>query len=129
MVDGDDTYPADYVNKLLEPVRNGEADMVVGARLSDYEHQSFRKMHVFGNNLVRLLVNWISKSQLTDIMSGYRVFNRRIVERIPVVSSGFEVETEMTIQALYYRMKIVEIPIPYKRRPAGSESKLNTLQD
>lgn len=129
MVDGDDTYPADCVNKLLEPLMSGDADMVVGARLSTYARESFRRLHIFGNNLVRLLVNWVSKSQLMDIMSGYRAFNRRVVERIPVVSSGFEVETEMTIQTLYYRMRIVEVSIPYKQRPAGSESKLSTFRD
>ena len=129
MVDGDDTYPADSVKKILEPVQNGMADMTVGARLKNFDDESFRKLHIFGNNLVRFLVNWISKSQLTDIMSGYRAFNRRFVERIPVVSAGFEVETEMTIQALYYRMKIVEVPIAYGQRPEGSKSKLNTFQD
>jgi len=129
MVDGDDTYPADCVDKLLEPVLSGDADMAVGARFSGYTDKSFRPLHIFGNNLVRILVNWVSKSQLTDIMSGYRAFNHRVVGCIPVVSSGFEGETEMTIQALYYRMKIVEVPITYKPRPAGSESKLSTFRD
>ncbi len=129
MVDGDDTYPADEVHKLIGPVYAGDADMVVGARLSSYTEKSFRPLHIFGNNLVRKLVNWIGNTQLTDIMSGYRAFNRRVVEHIPVVSSGFEVETEITIQMLYYRMKIAEVQIPYKHRPEGSESKLNTIQD
>jgi len=129
MVDGDDTYPASDVHKLIEPIIAGDADMVVGARLSSYTSKSFRPLHVFGNNLVRGLVNWIGNSQLTDIMSGYRAFNRRVVEHIPVVSAGFEVETEMTIQMLYYRMKIIEVQIPYKHRPAGSESKLSICRD
>ena len=129
MVDGDDTYPAGHVHKLLEPVLAGDADMVVGARLLDYTDRSFRSLHVFGNNLVRRLVNLVGSAQLTDIMSGYRAFNRRVVERIPVVSAGFEVETEMTIQMLYHQLKIVEVPIPYQPRPAGSESKLKTLRD
>jgi len=129
MVDGDDTYPADEVHKLIGPVYAGDADMVVGARLSSYTEKSFRPLHIFGNNLVRKLVNWIGNTQLTDIMSGYRAFNRRVVEHIPVVSSGFEVETEITIQMLYYRMKIAEVQVPYKDRPEGSESKLNTIQD
>lgn len=129
MVDGDNTYPADYVHKLLEPVLSEDADMSVGARLSNYSTKSFRPLHVLGNNLVRFLVNWAAKAQLTDIMSGYRVFNRRVVKYIPVLSSGFEVETEMTIQTLYYRLKIVEVSIPYKTRPAGSESKLRTFSD
>jgi glycosyltransferase involved in cell wall biosynthesis len=129
MVDGDDTYPADCVHKLLEPVMSGQADMAVGARLSDYTSKSFRPMHVFGNNLVRRLVNRMGGTQLTDIMSGYRAFNRQVVDCIPVVSSGFEVETEMTIQMLYYRRKIVEVGIPYKERPGGSKSKLRTIPD
>ena len=129
MVDGDDTYPADYVNKLLEPVMAGDADMAVGARLADYTDKSFRPLHVLGNNLVRKLVNRVGGAQLTDIMSGYRVFNRRVVERIPVVSAGFEIETELTIQMLYYKLKIVEVDIPYQQRPTSSKSKLRTFSD
>lgn len=129
MVDGDDTYPDGHVHKVLEPVLAGDADMVVGARLLDYADRSFRPLHVFGNNLVSRLVNLVSGAQLTDIMSGYRAFNRRVVERIPVVSAGFEVETEMAIQMLYHQLKIVEVPIPYEPRPAGSESKLKTFRD
>lgn len=129
MVDGDNTYPADYVHKLLEPLLAGDADMVVGARFSSYTDKSFHKFHIFGNNLVRLLVNWVGSAQLTDIMSGFRAFNRRVVERIPVVSVGFEVETEMTIQMLYHQLKIIEVPITYQPRPVGSESKLRTLRD
>lgn len=129
MVDGDDTYPADHVEKLILPVIRGEADMTVGARLEAHADQSFRPLHLFGNNLVRYLVNWMGNARLTDIMSGYRAFNNHVVECIPVVSSGFEIETEMTIQMLYYRRKIVEIQIPYGSRPQGSESKLNTFRD
>ena len=86
-------------------------------------------MHVFGNNLVRKLVNWVGGAELTDIMSGYRAFSRRVVERVPVVSAGFEIETEMTIQMLYYRLKIIEVNVPYQQRPLGSESKLQTYSD
>ena len=129
MVDGDDTYPAQEVHKLIEPVVRGEADMAVGARLCSYTKKSFRSLHVYGNKLVRSLVNWVGDANLTDIMSGYRVFNRRVVQNIPVVSAGFEVETEITIQMLYYRMKIIEIQVPYKARPVGSESKLRTFRD
>jgi glycosyltransferase involved in cell wall biosynthesis len=129
MIDGDDTYPAGYAGKLLEPLLAGDADMVVGARLTNYGDGSFRPLHLFGNNLICWLVNWMGSAHLTDIMSGYRAFSRHVVECIPVVSSGFEVETEMTIQMLYYRMKIVEINIPYQKRPVGSVSKLNTLRD
>ena len=129
MVDGDDTYDAGYVHKLLEPLMSGNCDMAVGARLSSHTDQSFRSLHVFGNNLVCWLVNLISGVELTDIMSGYRAFNRRVVERVPVVSKGFEIEAEMTIQTLYYKLKIVEVNIPYRERPAGSKSKLNTFSD
>lgn len=103
--------------------------MAVGARLADYTDKSFRPLHVLGNNLVRKLVNRVGGAQLTDIMSGYRVFNRRVVERIPVVSAGFEIETELTIQMLYYKLKIVEVDIPYQQRPTSSKSKLRTFSD
>ncbi len=129
MVDGDDTYPAEKVHALLEPVLNGDADMTVGARLHSHSETAFRPLHVFGNNLIRRLVNWVGHAKLTDIMSGYRAFSRRVVDRLPVVSAGFEVETEMTIQMLYYRMKIVEIPVLYRARPTGSQSKLRTFRD
>jgi len=129
MIDGDDTYPVEYVHKLLEPVITEEADMVVGARLVNHTENSFRPLHVFGNKLVRSLVNWVGGSQLTDIMSGYRAFNRRVVKLIPVISSGFEVETEITLQMLYYRLKVVEVSVPYRERPTGSESKLRTFYD
>jgi glycosyltransferase involved in cell wall biosynthesis len=129
MVDGDDTYPADQVEKLLEPVVSDRADMVVGVRMASYSEDSFRPLHVCGNRLVCSLVNAIGHSHLTDIMSGYRAFNRRIADGIPVVASGFEVETEMTIQSIYYRMKIAEVPVAYASRPAGSSSKLRTFHD
>src|SRR5204862_7590715 len=107
----------------------GDADMAVGTRLSQYHTGSFRAFHVVGNGLVRWLVNRIFGASLADIMSGYRAFNREVVRRIPLVSSGFEIETEMTIQMLYHRRKIVEIPTPYRGRPEGSESKLHTFRD
>jgi glycosyltransferase involved in cell wall biosynthesis len=129
MADGDDTYPAEKARDLLAPVMAGSADMAVGARLAEYDDRSFRPLHVMGNNLVRGLINRIFRAKLTDIMSGYRAFNRRVVRRIPVVSSGFEVETELTVQMLYYRLKIVEVRVAYRGRPAGSTSKLRTFHD
>jgi glycosyltransferase involved in cell wall biosynthesis len=129
MVDGDDTYPAEYVHKLLEPLLSEDADMVVGARPLKHPNRSFRPFHAFGNKLVRYLVNLVGRSQLTDIMSGYRAFNNRVIKNIPITSSGFEIETEMTLQMLYYRLKIVELSVPYKERPPGSESKLRTFHD
>jgi len=128
-VDGDDTYPAEDVHKLIDPVLAGDADMVVGARLSNYADNSFQPMHLFGNKLIRSLVNWMGNARLTDIMSGYRAFSRRVVEKIPVVSAGFEVETEMTIQMLYHRMKIAEVQVSYRPRPADSISKLSLWRD
>ncbi len=129
MVDGDATYPPERVHDLLAPVRGGEADMAVGARLSEYTDTSFRPLHVAGNSLVRGLINVIFGARLTDILSGYRAFNRRVVERIPIVSAGFEVETELTIHMLYYRLAMVEVQVPYRERPAGSVSKLRTFRD
>jgi glycosyltransferase involved in cell wall biosynthesis len=129
MVDGDDTYPADAVGQLLKPVLNNDADMAVGTRLGTPAGNSFRPLHVAGNGLVRWLINKIFRTNLTDIMSGYRAFNRTVVRRIPVVSSGFEVETELTIQMLYYHLGIVEVPVAYRGRPAGSVSKLSTFRD
>ena len=129
MVDGDDTYPADKVHDLLRPVLAGEADMVVGARLADYGESSFRPLHVAGNNLVRGLINRIFNARLTDILSGYRAFNRKVVSRIPVVSSGFEVETELTMHMLYYRLVLREVQVPYRARPKGNPSKLRTFRD
>ncbi len=129
MVDGDDTYPAEKVGDLLAPVLRGEADMTVGARLADYDNRSFRPLHVVGNTLIRKLINWMFGANLTDILSGYRAFNRRVVGRIPVVSEGFEVETELTIQMLYYHLRLREVQVPYRGRPEGSASKLHTFRD
>lgn len=129
MADGDDTYPAESVHALIEPVLKHRCDMAVGARLAEYTDDSFRHLHVFGNRLVRFCINKIMGSNLRDIMSGYRVFNRQIATMIPIVSSGFEIETEWTIQTLYYHRKILEIDVPYRARPEGSESKLNTFRD
>lgn len=131
LVDGDDTYPAEEVGKLIKPVIDGEADMVIGDRLSNgtYFAENKRGFHGFGNNLVRNLINWLFKSNIRDIMTGYRVYSRRFVKNMPIMSAGFQIETEMTIFSLVYRMKIVELPITYRDRPEGSESKLNTFSD
>ncbi|MBF0352468.1 MAG: glycosyltransferase [SAR324 cluster bacterium] len=129
MVDGDDTYMASQVRDLLKPLLEDDADMVVATRLNVYEEKSFRPLHVFGNNLVRSLVNWIFDSNLRDIMSGYRAMTREVVLNVPVLSSGFEVETEMTIRTLDYGYRIQEVPVPYKERPEGSFSKLRTFHD
>ena len=129
MVDGDDTYPANCAHRLLDPVLADRADMVIGARLADYSDKSFRPLHVMGNRLVRGLINTIFGVKLTDILSGYRAFNRNVVDRIPIVSAGFEVETELTVHTLYYRLAMEEVQVPYRQRPSGSESKLRTFRD
>jgi hypothetical protein len=129
MVDGDDTYPAASAMELLMPVLRDEADMVVGQRLSTYADDSFRPFHVWGNRLVCRMVNLIFGSKLTDIMSGYRAFNRAVAERLPVVASGFDVETEMTLQLLFRHFVVREAPIAYGARPPGSSSKLQTVPD
>ena len=131
MVDADDTYPADEVQKLLDPLRSGKADMTIGDRLSNgtYAEENKRGFHGFGNNLVRLLVNHLYQGNYQDIMTGYRGFNRLFVKNFPVLSSGFEIETELSIHSLDKRFKLVEVPITYHDRPEGSESKLNTFSD
>ncbi|MHC4983538.1 MAG: glycosyltransferase [Planctomycetota bacterium] len=129
MVDGDDTYPPEKVSDLVAPIMSGRADMAVGARRAEGGKGTFPPLHVAGNNLVRWLINRIFGAGLTDILSGYRAFNARFARSMPVVSSGFEVETELTVQALYHRLKIVEVPVGYRGRPEGSESKLRTFRD
>lgn len=131
MVDGDDTYPADEVHKLIEPIKNHEADMVIGDRLTNgtYQHENKRHFHEFGNNLVKKSINVLFKTNLKDIMTGYRVFNKIFVKNMPVMSPKFEIETEMSLHALDKKFIIKEIPIVYRDRPAGSESKLNTVSD
>ncbi|WP_394218167.1 DPM/DPG synthase family glycosyltransferase [Halobacillus trueperi] len=131
MADGDRTYPARFVHELLEPLKKGEANIVIGDRLSNgtYVEENKRQFHNFGNNLVRGLINFLYKSDLRDIMTGYRAFDRLFVKSMPVMSPGFEIETEMTIHTLDKRFSIKEIPIEYKDRPEGSESKLNTFSD
>ena len=131
MVDGDDTYPAEFVHKLIEPVAKGEADMAIGDRLSNgtYQKENKRHFHEFGNNLVKKAINILFKTDLKDIMTGYRVFNKRFVKNMPVLSPKFEIETEMSLYALDKRYIIKEIPIDYRDRPEGSVSKLNTIGD
>lgn len=131
MVDGDDTYPAEFVHKLIEPVKEGRADMCIGDRLSNgtYQKENKRMFHEFGNNIVRRGINILFGSKLKDIMTGYRVFNKKFVKNMPVMSQKFEIETEMSLYALDKRFVIKEIPIIYRDRPEGSFSKLNTISD
>jgi glycosyltransferase involved in cell wall biosynthesis len=129
MVDGDATYDISGVKEMIAMVRSDEADMIVGNRLKTFTDKSFRPFHTFGNKLVRFLINKLFKSDLQDIMSGYRIMNRAFVKNINITSAGFEVETEMSIKALKYGYVIREVDTPYGERPDGSHSKLNTFRD
>ena len=130
MVDGDDTYPAEDERKMCNLVLEGKADMVVGDRLSStYFTENKRPFHNFGNRIVRFLINTLFKNKIKDIMTGYRAFSYEFVKTYPVLSKGFEIETEMTIHAVDKNFLIQEIPVTYRDRPEGSVSKLNTYKD
>lgn len=130
MVDGDDTYPAEHASELISCVLEYGADMVIGDRLSStYFKENKRPFHNMGNRLVRFLINWLFQSNVHDIMTGYRAFSRHFVKNFPVLSKLFELETEMTIYALSHNFAIKELPVNYRDRPAGGESKLNTFRD
>lgn len=130
MVDGDDTYPADFGPRLEQLVLSGKADMAVGDRLSStYFTENKRPFHNFGNVLVRRMINFLFRAKLNDIMTEARAFSKDFVKSFPVISKGFEIETEMTIFALDNNFAIKEVPIAYQDRPQGSESKLNTYSD
>ncbi len=130
MVDGDDTYPADAAPKMVELVREYQSDMVVGDRLSStYFTENKRPFHNFGNSLVRGSINHLFRTSIKDIMTGYRAFSYQFVKSFPVLSKGFEIETEMTIFAVDRNMKVDNVIIEYRDRPEGSESKLNTFSD
>ena len=130
MADGDDTYPAEYAPEMCRLVLEEQADMVIGDRLSaTYFTENTRAFHNSGNRLVRGLINTLFRSDIHDIMTGYRAFSRLFVKSFPVLSQGFEIETEMTIHALDKRFHIRELPVDYRDRPEGSESKLDTIPD
>ena len=130
MVDGDDTYPAEYARDMADKVFERKADMVVGDRLSStYYQENKRPFHNFGNTLVKKLVNLLFKNDIKDIMTGYRAFSYQFVKSYPVLSKGFEIETEMSIHTLDKNFRLTEIPVEYRDRPEGSMSKLNTIRD
>ena len=131
MVDGDDTYPAESARELCEPILAGKADMVVGDRLSNgtYAQQNDRAFHGFGNDLVRTMIKWIYGYGFEDVMTGYRAMSRPFVKTFPVLSEGFQIETELSIHAVDRRWRIVDVPVEYRDRPEGSVSKLNTVSD
>lgn len=131
MADADHTYFAEDLKAMLPPVVSGEYDLVVGNRFTEsgYEKENKRMFHNFGNNLVKRMINLLFRSDLKDIMSGYRVLSRNFVKNYPVMCEGFEIETEMTLHCLDKKFNIIEIPITYKDRMEGSFSKLNTFKD
>lgn len=130
MIDGDDTYPAENARDMVDQVLNMGVDMVIGDRLSStYFTENKRPFHNTGNVLVRRLVNSFFGGKVTDIMTGYRAFSRMFVKSFPIMSKGFEIETEMTIHALDKNLSLTSVAVSYRDRPVGSESKLNTLSD
>jgi glycosyltransferase involved in cell wall biosynthesis len=131
MADGDDTYPASEVLKLIAALEENDAHMVVGDRITNksYQNNNKRKFHGFGNWLIKWLINTIFNSKLDDILSGYRVFNKAFVKNYSTLAKGFELETDLTLFSLNYDLIVKEIPIQYNDRPEGSVSKLNTFSD
>ena len=130
MVDGDDTYPAEHAREMVDKVLQRKVDMVIGDRLSStYYEENKRPFHNFGNALVQKSINILFHSDIKDIMTGYRAFSYMFVKSFPVLSNGFEIETEMTIHAIDKRMFLENVVIDYRDRPEGSESKLNTYSD
>lgn len=130
MVDGDDTYPMEHAGQMAELVLSHNADMVVGDRLSStYFTENKRPFHNLGNSVVRGSINRLFRCDIKDIMTGYRAFSYGFVKTFPVLSTGFEIETEMTIHAVYNNMQIENVIVDYRDRPEGSESKLNTFSD
>ena len=130
MADGDDTYPAEFAPEMVEKVLKKKVDMVIGDRLSStYFTENKRPFHNFGNSLVRKAINVMFKTEIKDIMTGYRAFSYQFVKSFPVLSKGFEIETEMSIHAVDKNMLLENVIIEYRDRPEGSESKLNTYSD
>jgi len=129
MVDGDGTYPASSVHRLVDLIVNGEADMVVGSRLHPDSRSNFKAANLYGNKLIRWLLRLIFSVKLTDILSGYRAFNRSFVKGIPLFGGGFEVETELTIKALQRGYRVEEVPVNLEVRPKGSYSKIHFVRD
>ncbi len=129
MVDGDATYPAPIVHTLLQPALDGDADMVVGSRLTKTSQAEFKALNRFGNRMFLSVLNWIFNVKLTDILSGYRVFTRRFVKNVALFGGGFEIETELTIKALELGYRVIEVPSSLTSRPEGSHSKIRVVRD
>lgn len=129
VADGDDTYEAAEVTILLEPILQGRAEMVVGNRLPNARADSLKTLHQIGNRMIVAAINFMFGTDYQDILSGYRVFSRRFIECVPLLKPGFETETEIILQALENGLEVIEIPISYRSRPAGSQSKLRSFRD
>jgi hypothetical protein len=129
LVDGDGTYPAAHAPALVQALRQSGAEMVVGTRLADHDRKAFRPLHRLGNRMITRLIGTLFSAHLTDVLSGYRVLSRDLVRALQLRSTGFEIETEMTLQCLVRHRTMVEVPIAYASRPPGSRSKLSTFTD
>jgi glycosyltransferase involved in cell wall biosynthesis len=129
MVDGDDTYPAEEAHRLIECVRSGAADMAIGTRLEVFAEGAYPAGHNAGNRIFVLLVRVLFGVRTTDLFSGYRAFSRRFLDLAPLIAQGFEIETELSLQALTSNFPVAEVPIHYRQRAAGTSSKLRTVRD
>lgn len=129
MVDGDGTYPAPEVHRLIEPILNGEADVVIGSRLHQQSDSQFKSANRLGNKFFLYMLNYTLGARITDMLSGYRAFNRGFVKGVPLFGGGFETETELTIKALDRGFRIIEIPVNLTKRPEGSFSKIRIFHD
>lgn len=129
MLDGDDTYPVEQAPQMLSILQKGGFQMAVGTRLQSFTPGAFRRFHLLGNHLLSKVVSIFFGQKITDMLSGFRIFTKDFVEQVPLNSSAFEIETELTLQALAKNFSIVEIPVPYRQRPEGSVSKLQTFDD
>jgi glycosyltransferase involved in cell wall biosynthesis len=129
LIDGDDTYPLEEAHKLLTAVIEKNHAMAIGTRITSHQEGSFRRYHVFGNRLFSTFVSLLFHQKVTDMLSGFRAMSREMVDQLRIHSRGFEIETDLTLQAISKGFSIVEIPIAYRARPAGSHSKLNTYRD
>lgn len=129
MVDGDGTYPADRVRELIDPVINGDADMTIGSRLHTMSESRFKPLNLIGNKLYLFLLNFIFKVNITDLLSGYRAFSSPVVKSLPILSRGFEIETELTVKCLQRNYRIMEVPVNLSERPEGSNSKIKVFRD
>ncbi len=129
LVDADDTYPAEEVHKLLKPVFEGNCDMTIGSRLGSFRKENKKILHSFGNSLIKMALKFAFPTRVNDLLSGYRAMSRDFVKNVNLLSTGFTIETELTVKALEEGYKIIEIPISYRERPEGSKSKLKSFSD